>query len=75
LLALASWANGTPAALAHRLERTFNPDRDLEPHLTLTLSVKADADRSQLFQSVTQALEGKLPPPGYVDVLFEEARE
>lgn len=75
LSALTAWAESTKGALSHRLDRTFNPDRDLEPHLTLTLGVAPDADRSELFQSVTQALEGKLPPPGYLDVLFEETRE
>lgn len=75
LQALASWAEKTPAALSHRLDRTFNPDRDLEPHLTLTLRVAQGANRSELFSAVTQALEGKLPPPGYLDVLFEEAPE
>lgn len=73
--ALTSWAASTPNALSHRLDRTFNPDRDLEPHLTLTLRVAPEADRAKLFESVTLALEGKLPPPGYLDVLFEEARE
>jgi len=75
LQALLSWAEKTPAALSHRLDRTFNPDRDLEPHLTLTLRVAPGANRSELFSEVTQALEGKLPPPGYLDVLFEEAPE
>lgn len=73
--ALAGWAEGTPEALSHRLERTFNPDRDLEPHLTLTLRVRPSADRDQLFRGVTGALEGKLPPPGYLDVLFEVASD
>jgi hypothetical protein len=75
LSALAGWAKDAPEALSHRLERTFNPDRDIEPHLTLTLRVNADADRDQLFRGVTGALEGKLPAPGYLDVLFEVASE
>jgi hypothetical protein len=75
LAALQGWAENTPAALWHRLARTFNPDRDLEPHLTLTLGVAPGADRAKLFEGVTLTLEGKLPPPGYLDVLFEETRE
>lgn len=72
---LATWAQSAPAVLSHRLERTFNADRDLEPHLSLTLEVGPDADRRELFQGVTAALEGSLPPPGYLDVLFVGARD
>lgn len=57
--------------VGHRLERTFNPDRDLEPHLTLTLQVADGADRPELFRRITGALDGIVPPPGYLDVLFE----
>ncbi len=68
--ALANWLAKKADVTSHRLERTFNPDRDLEPHLTLTLNVAEGADRQGLFDEVTQELEGKLPPPGYLDVLF-----
>lgn len=61
-----------PEVVSRRLQRTFNPDRDLEPHLSLTLTVTPGAERTRLFRSVTSALEGQLPPPGYLDVLFEE---
>lgn len=71
LAALAAWVAATPSVSEHRLERTFNPDRDLEPHLTLTLKVGADADRRELFEAVTRAVADDLPPPGYLDVLFE----
>ena len=73
LEALETFHASRPEVLAHRLASTFNPDRDLEPHLTLTLSVTRAADTAELFQSVTSALEGLLPPPGYIDVLFERA--
>jgi hypothetical protein len=68
---LESWIGEAPSVSGYRLERTFNPDRDLEPHLTLTLSVAEEADRRELFRGVTSAISGHLPPPGYVDVLFE----
>jgi hypothetical protein len=71
LSALDGWVNAADAVTGYRLDRTFNPDRDLEPHLTLTLQVTAEADRRELFQGVTSAISGELPPPGYVDVLFE----
>jgi hypothetical protein len=69
--ALDAWLAATDAVSGYRLDRTFNPDRDLEPHLTLTLQVSADADRRELFQGVTSAVANELPPPGYLDVLFE----
>ena len=68
--AVEGWLAVHPEVSRQTLERTFNPDRDLEPHLTLTLHVEGDADHATLFESVTAALEGKLPPPGYLDVLF-----
>jgi hypothetical protein len=71
IAALEGWVNGVDAVTGYKLERTFNPDRDLEPHLTLTLQVNAEADRHDLFKGVTQAISGQLPPPGYLDVLFE----
>jgi hypothetical protein len=62
-----------PAVGAHRLQRTFNPERDLEPHLTLRLTVSADADRRALAESVIDAVGELVPPPGYIDILFEDA--
>jgi hypothetical protein len=69
--ALEGWVAQVDAVSGYKLERTFNPDRDLEPHLTLTLQVTSEADRHALFQGVTGAVSTKLPPPGYLDVLFE----
>lgn len=71
--ALARWLSAHPEVVSHELQRTFNADRDLEPHLTLTLRVGAEVDRTALFQTVTAALDGFVPPPGYLDVLFREA--
>jgi hypothetical protein len=57
---------------AHRLMRTFNPERDLEPHLTLELTVRGDADRRALAERVVNAIAAHLPPPGYLDVVFTD---
>lgn len=62
-----------PEVVSRHVQQTFNPDRDLEPHWTLTLTVSPEADRALLFRSVTSAVEGHVPPPGYLDVLFEDA--
>jgi hypothetical protein len=58
----------------HRIERTFNPERDLEPHPTLTIVLADDdADRRAIAQAVIASIGERLPPPGYLDILFEEA--
>jgi hypothetical protein len=64
--------SGVPSP-RYALSRTFNPERDLEPHLTLNVSgVAADVDRPELAGRLAAALEGLLPPPGYIDILFDE---
>lgn len=58
----------------YRIEQTFNAERDVEPHLTVTLQVgraSLDMDTARVGQHLWRQLEGKLPPPGYMDVLFE----
>ncbi len=58
----------------YKLERTFNAERDLEPHLTLTLSTNpGDLDYADISQRVVAEIEDKVPPPGYIDILFDEA--
>jgi hypothetical protein len=71
--ALTACLSGLPAVKAHRLERTFNPERDLEPHLTLCLTADAAADRRALAETVIGAVGELVPPPGYIDVLFDDA--
>lgn len=57
----------------YRMQQTFNRERDLEPHPTLTIELAPDQeiDRDALSKSLFEALEGKLPDPGYIDVIFE----
>jgi hypothetical protein len=63
-----------PGVAGHRVERTFNPERDLEPHPTLTIVLSdEDADRRAIAQAVIESVGERLPPPGYLDILFEEA--
>lgn len=60
-------------AVRYALSRTFNAERDLEPHWTLTLGGPDGADSIMpLAETIAEALEGKLPPPGYIDILFDE---
>jgi hypothetical protein len=70
--AIESVLTAVPGA-SFSLSRTFNPERDLEPHLTLTVSgAEAAANGPELGQKLAAALDGTLPPPGYIDILFED---
>ena len=54
------------------IEQTFNAERDLEPHMTLKVRTKRrDADYAAIANRLMAELEGKVPPPGYVDIVFE----
>ncbi|HVW30178.1 MAG TPA: SseB family protein [Polyangiaceae bacterium] len=67
--AIESVLRSTPYAL----KRTFNPERDLEPHLTLNvIGADASVDRAALARELASALDGLLPPPGYIDILFDD---
>jgi SseB protein N-terminal domain len=73
--AIESCLDGVVDVLGYRLEQCFNAERDLEPHPTLTLSVQSAAtlDQQALGRRLFAAVEGLLPEPGYIDVLFESA--
>lgn len=65
---------GMEGVTGYRIEQTFNRERDLEPHPTLTIEVSAEVEleRDALSRSLFAELEGKLPEPGYIDVIFEQ---
>jgi len=57
----------------YELLRTFNPERDLEPHPTLKLKTRSsDVDHQHLAKHVFNAIGPHLPPPGYIDIVFED---
>jgi type III secretion system (T3SS) SseB-like protein len=57
----------------YELLRTFNPERDLEPHPTIKLRTKpGQVDHQHLAKHVFNSVSPHLPPPGYVDIVFEE---
>ncbi len=62
-----------PDVTDFELRNTFNPERDLEPHPTLVLKVTDEAavNLEALNERLGTHVEGKLPDPGYIDVLFE----
>jgi hypothetical protein len=63
-----------PELRGYELLRTFNPERDLEPHPTLKLkTTSGKVDHQHLAKHVFSAVGPHLPPPGYVDIVFEDA--
>jgi hypothetical protein len=61
-----------PKVRGYRLLRTFNAERDLEPHATLKLVTRAE--ESELSAIATHMIAGigqHLPPPGYIDIVFD----
>jgi hypothetical protein len=57
---------------SYELLRTFNPERDLEPHPTIKLKTRTGkVDHQHLAKHVFNAVSAHLPPPGYVDIVFE----
>ncbi len=65
-----------PCVSGFRLAQTFDAERDLEPHLTLTVELgPGEFEPSSLAQALFAAVEGKLPPPGYLDLVFTEGAD
>jgi SseB protein N-terminal domain len=61
-----------PVVDSYALLRTFNAERDLEPHPTLKLVTKADESELQaIADKMSEAIVKHLPPPGYIDIVFD----
>ena len=61
-----------PKVAGYALLRTFNAERDLEPHPTLKLATRADeSELSDIARQMIDAIGQHLPPPGYIDIVFE----
>lgn len=61
-----------PELSGYELLRTFNPERDLEPHPTIKLKTHpGQVDHGHVAKHVFNAVSPHLPPPGYVDIVFE----
>ncbi|MBK7585393.1 MAG: SseB family protein [Myxococcales bacterium] len=55
---------------------TFNADRDLEPHMTLSLRPKSRSiDFEQVTKQLIDTLGELVPPPGYIDIVFDQTPE
>lgn len=77
LAAIKDCVDGLSGIHGFELRHTFNAERDLEPHPTLVLRVsnEFDVDLEALNRRLSEHVEGKLPEPGYIDVLFESVSE
>lgn len=73
ILSLERCLAGLPEVTGYTLRSTFNAERDLEPHLTLTLRTRGSTGLDAIAKCIVREIEDKLPPPGYIDVLFEDA--
>jgi SseB protein N-terminal domain len=61
-----------PSVEGYALLRTFNAERDLEPHPTLKLATLADeSELSGIAHKMIEAIGKHLPPPGYIDIVFD----
>jgi len=65
---------GLPQVTGYTLLRTFNAERDLEPHPTLKLATHAaDSELSGIAGQVIDAIGKHLPAPGYIDIVFDQS--
>jgi hypothetical protein len=55
----------------YKLQQTFDADRDLEPHLTLRVHANGKSVDPSVVAPLLAELEGKIPAPGYIDVVFD----
>jgi hypothetical protein len=61
-----------PVVEGYALLRTFNAERDLEPHPTLKLVTNADESELQaIADKMSEAIVKHVPPPGYIDIVFD----
>lgn len=63
-----------PQVQGYTLLRTFNAERDLEPHPTLKLATTAaESELPDMARQVIAAIGSHLPPPGYIDIVFDRS--
>lgn len=63
-----------PRVAGYTLLRTFNAERDLEPHPTLKLVTSvAESELSAIAGKMIEAIGKHLPPPGYIDIVFDRS--
>jgi len=66
----------TPQVEGYALLRTFNAERDLEPHPTLKLRTSVNENELQgIADKMIAAIAKHLPPPGYIDIIFDRIND
>ncbi len=56
------------------LLQTFNAERDREPHATLRIrTTRPEADWAALAETIVAGVKEHVPPPGYIDVVFQKS--
>lgn len=75
LLALSRARESHADLVGFSVDTTFDPERDREPHLTITLTVigRHDLNRGALAEAVMDEASPHLPAPGYADIVFRDA--
>ncbi|HEY2410220.1 MAG TPA: hypothetical protein VGI10_29650 [Polyangiaceae bacterium] len=72
--ALKACLDELPQVRSFKLSRTFNPERDREPHPTLELCTNApEEELAPIAERVMAAILAFLPAPGYIDVVFDRS--
>ena len=67
------YINSHPDIRDYKIFQMFNADRDIEPHLALKLSLEGKSSNHQeIVHEITLAIEGKVPSPGYIDIMFND---
>lgn len=70
--ALQGFIAANPETSGFDLVQMFNPERDLEPHLTLNIRTRGRNPNPQaLVDKVNESIRGKLAPPGFLDIMFD----
>jgi hypothetical protein len=73
IAALEARVAALPAVLGYELTRSFDTEHDLESHLTLHLAVAGgDVDRVDIVAAILDGIKDALPPPGYIDIVFDD---
>ncbi|MEI9941459.1 MAG: SseB family protein [Pseudomonadota bacterium] len=61
-----------PQVEGYALLRTFNAERDLEPHPTLKLATRVnESELPAIARKMIDSVAKHLPPPGYIDIVFD----
>lgn len=60
-----------PEVRDHRLDRIFDPERDLRARLVLRVWASESVPRDAVIQAIGAAVQNDLPPPGELQIRFE----